>query len=712
MKVYQTNEIRNIALLGGAKSGKTTLAEAMAFEGKAISRIGSVDDINTVSDYREIEIDRKSSVTDSLLYAEFNDRKINIIDTPGIPDFIAEPICALNVVEAAVVLVNATSGIEVGTEIIWRKAANLETPIIFTINQLDHEKANFEETIRQLKESFGEKVTIVQYPINVGANFNAVIDLILHKMISFPANGGPATLSDIPESEKEHFEQMYTLLVEASAQGADDLMEKYFATNDITIDEMRRGIRLGLGNRSIFPVMCVSAKQNKGVSRLLEFIGYNVNPPSLGLGIKTKKGDFFKCSPEKPLSAFVFKTSREPHIGDIAYLKIMSGEITEGQDVINLNTGNKERISQLMVASGKNRVKVEKAVAGDIVLTIKLKDVKFNQTLAAINNEGVIFAGIEYPNPIYIMAIKAVNSTEDEKLGTALNELHQSDPSILVEFSREVKQLIVKCQGEYHINTLKWFLDNLYKIPTVFITPKVPYRETITKPAESMYRHKKQSGGAGQFAEVSMYIEPFVEGMPTQTKYPVRSTETIKLAWGGRLVFNSCVVGGAIDARFMPAILKGVMEKIEDGPLTGSYARDIVVSVFDGKMHPVDSNELAFKLAGRNAFKEAFKNAAPKILEPIYEVDVNVPSDRMGDVMTDLQGRRAMVMGMDSDGSYQTVFAKVPLAEMNRYATVLSSLTSGRAAYGMSFSDYSQVPTDVQSELLKAYESTHAQEED
>ncbi|MEG1498118.1 MAG: elongation factor G [Bacteroidales bacterium] len=712
MRVYKTNEIRNIALLGGAKSGKTSLAEAMAFEGMVISRIGTIEDKNTLSDYREIEMEKGNSVTSSLLYAEINNRKINIIDTPGIPDFIGEPINSLNVVEAALILVNATSGIEVGTEIIWRKAAKLQTPILFVINQLDHEKANFEESIRQLKESFGEKVTIVQYPIQVGNDFDAVIDLVLQKMIKFHKNGEAAEISEIPESEKKRADELYKLLVEASAQGADDLMEKYFETNDLTIEEMRRGIKLGLENRSVFPVMCISAKKNMGVARLLEFIGNNVVAPNEGKGLSTTKDEIILCDALQAFSAFVYKTAKEPHLGDVAFLKIMGGTLKEGQDIINTSTGNKERISQIMVSAGKNRIKIEEAIAGDLIIAIKLKEVKTNQTIAALNNVNIVFKPIKYPEPIFTTAIKALNVTEDEKLGTALNEIHQSDPTLIVEYSKELKQLLIKGQGEYHINTIKWILDHLYKIATEYIVPKIPYRETITKSAEATYKHKKQSGGAGQFAEVYLYIEPFVEGMSKQTKYPIRSSETILLPWGGKLIFNNCIVGGAIDTRFMPAILKGIMEKMEEGPLTGSYARDIVVNVFDGKMHPVDSNEMAFKLAGRAAFKDAFKHASPKILEPIYDVDVNVPSERMGDVMTDLQSRRAMVMGMESDGSYQTILAKVPLAEMNKYATTLSSLTSGRAAYGMKFFEYSPVPLDIQTELLKIYEQSSKNEDE
>ncbi|MDR0763205.1 MAG: elongation factor G [Bacteroidales bacterium] len=709
MKVYSTPDIRNIALVGGAKAGKTLIGEAMAFEGKAISRMGAIEDRNTLSDYREIEIERQNSVVATLLYSEINNKKINIVDCPGIPDYIGEPLGILPVVEAAAVVVNATGGIEVGTEIIWRKIQKQQTPAIIVINQLDSEKANFDDTLRDLKENFGSKVTVIQYPVYNGTEFEGVVDLIFQKYLKFPKGGGVAEVLDIPASEKDKAAELYTALVEASASGADDLMEKYFETNDLTIEEMRRGVKLGLRSQSIYPVMCVSAKQNKGIARLLEFMGNNVTPANEGAGLPDEKGENILADQSKPFSAFVFKTAKEPHLGDVAFLKIMGGTLSEGQDIINNKTGNKERISQLMVVAGKNRVKVEKAEAGDIVITMKLKDVKVGSTLAVAGND-IQYAATVYPEPIFSTAIKADNSADDEKLGTVLNEIHAADPTFIVEYSRELKQIIIKGQGEFHINTVKWMLDKVYKIPTQFLSPKIPYRETITKNAEATYRHKKQSGGAGQFGEVWMLIEPYYDGMPTQTKYPVRGSETHDLSWGGKLVFNNCIVGGAIDARFMPAILKGIMEKMEEGPLTGSYARDIVVNIFDGKMHPVDSNEMAFKLAGRNAFREAFKNAGPKILEPIYLIDVTVPADRMGDVMTDLQGRRAVVMGMNSEGNYQIISAKVPLAEMNRYATTLSSLTSGRATYGMKFSEYQQVPADVQSALLKAYEEAHRED--
>jgi len=712
MKVYQTSEIKNIALVGGAKSGKTTLAEAMAFEGGVITRRGSVEDKNSISDYRDIEIDRKNSVVSSVMYAEHSGKKINIIDVPGFSDFQGELVAALNAVETAVVVINSQIGIEVGTEVAFKHTAKLEMPIMFAMNQLDAEKANFDEQIREMKEFFGEKITIIQYPINAGIGFDSFIDLVTQKMYKYPKGGGQAEISEIPASEKERAEKLHLALVENAASGADDLMEKYFEENDLTIEEVRRGLKLGLASRSVFPVLCCSAKENMGVGRMLEFISNNV--PSANEAIATKtliNGNKVSYDPTAPTILFVFKTSNEQHLGEVAFMKILAGEVNEGMDVLNSKSQSKERLSQIFANSGKNRTKLEKAVAGDIISTIKLKDAKTNATLTSLKNTTDSVTPIAFPEPIYTTAIRALSNTDDEKVGALLNEYCQHDRSMRVELSRELKQTIIKGMGELHINTLKWYFDNQHKIAIEFFAPKIPYRETITKNAEASYRHKKQSGGAGQFGEVYLLIQPFVEGMSNQTKYPVRGTESHELPWGGKLVFNNCIVGGAIDARFLPAIMKGIMEKMEEGPLTGSYARDIVVNVFDGKMHPVDSNELAFRLAGRTAFKEAFKNAGAKILEPIYEIEVEVPSEMMGGVMTDLQGRRAIVMGMDSEGMNQIIKAQVPLAEMYRYSTSLSSLTSGRGWFNMKYKEYQQVPTDVQNVLLKTYEDATKDEE-
>lgn len=710
MKVFQTNEIRNIALIGGAKSGKTTLAEAMIFEGGVITRRGTVEDKNTVSDYRPIEIERQNSVSASILYTLFDNKKINIIDTPGFDDFCGEVISALHVADTAVMLVNGQNGVEVGTEITWRYANRSATPVIFVINHLDQEHANFDETLRQMKAQFGKNVTLMQYPVNAGPGFNTVIDLLKMKQIKFNA-GGKAEISDIPANEKGKAEEMYAALVEELASKDESLMEIYFDKGTLSEEQMQQALKAGLISRTIFPVMCTCAKQNIGVGRLLEFLAGGVPAPNEMPGRKTTDGKILTCKVSDPTSAFIFKTSIEQHIGEISYFKIYAGEITEAMDMVNPVRQSKERLSQIFVANGKNREKIDRMVAGDIGATIKLKNSYTNNTLNSAKNPDDVIEQITFPDPKFRTAVKAKAASDDEKISSILNELAKMDPTLLMGYSRELKQMILQGQGELHLNLAKWHVENLEKIAIEFYAPKIPYRETITKAAKATYRHKKQSGGSGQFGEVHMMIQPWKEGMAEQTEFPIRGRDVIDLEWGGKLQMNNCIVGGAIDARFMPAILKGVMEKMEEGPLTGSYARDIVFNVYDGKMHPVDSNEISFKLAGRNAFKEAFKNAGPKILEPIYDVEVMVPEDKMGEVMTDLQGRRAVIMGMDSEGNYQKIMARVPLAEMNRYSTALSSITSGRATYGMRFAEYAQVPADIQDKLLKAYEEQEKEEE-
>jgi len=711
MKVYQTNEIKNIVLVGGSKSGKTTMAEAMLFEGGVIQRKGSVEDKNTISDYREIELEKQNSVSSTILYTEHSGKKINMIDAPGFDDFIGEVITGFKICETALMVINAQNGIEVGTEIVWRLTNKTHQPLIFVINQLDHDKANFDETIRKMKQDLSEKVTLIQYPLNAGVGFNSIIDLLHMKMYKYPVGGGKPEIVDIPADEKEKAQQLHEKLVEAAAEGEESLMEKFFENGVLTEEEILKGIGLGLINRDIYPVLCASAKHSIGIGRLLEFIANSAPSPNQMPEEKTTEGKVISYKTSDAPILYVFKTQIEQHLGEMSFFKVYQGEITESIDLLNPTTNSKERVSQLFVMAGKNRTKIEKLVAGDIGSTIKLKDTRTNQTLNSAKNQNDIINPLQYPEPKFRTAVKAKNTADDEKLGSILKDIHNTDPTILVEHSRELKQLIVQGQGEQHLNIIKWYLENLHKIEIEFNNPKIPYRETITKSAKAMYRHKKQSGGSGQFGEVHMMIEPWTEGKTDQKEFPIRAREEFPLSWGGKLIFNTCIVGGTIDARFMPAILKGIMEKMEEGPLTGSYARDIVVNIYDGKMHPVDSNEISFKLAGRHAFREAFKNAGPKILEPIYDVEVLVPSDRMGDVMTDLQGRRAIVMGMDSEGNFQKIKARVPLAEMNKYSTMLSSLTSGRATYGMKFADYQQVPSDVQDTLLKAYAAQEKEDE-
>ncbi len=711
MKVYKTSEIRNVALIGGAKSGKTTMAEAMLLEGKTINRKGTIEDKNTASDYKTIEQEREHSVHSALLHTFYDNKKINLLDVPGFADYVGETIAALNVADTAMLLVNAQAGVEATTETAWRQTVAANSPVVFVMNQIDHHTANFDDAVNSIKDYFGDKVTIVQYPVNAGEDFDTIIDLVLMKQMKYKKGGGEPEVSDIPESEMAKAEELHLKLIENAAEGDEALMEKYFENDTLTIEEMREGLRLGLITRAIFPVMVSSAKHGIGVARLLDFISKSCPAPDDMPARKATNGKEFHCSVEEPVALFIFKTSIEQHLGEVSFFKVYGGEISEGLDLINPRTGNKERITQLFVLNGKNRDKVEKAVAGDIVSTIKLKDVQTGDSLCDPKNAEAGFELFALPNPLYTVAIKAVNSADDEKLGALLNEMHKTDPSLGIEFSRELKQLLIKSQGEFHINTVKWYLTKANGLEVEIFVPKVPYRETITKIADASYRHKKQSGGSGQFGEVHMRIQPYVEDYKKPTDFPVRGTEEHDLPWGGKLIFNNCIVGGAIDARFMPAIMKGIMERMTEGPLTGSYARDIIVYVYDGKMHPVDSNEISFKLAGRNAFSMAFKDAGPKIMEPVYDVEIIVPEDMMGAVMTDLQGRRGMIMGMGSKGKNQIIRAKVPGAEMARYATSLSSITSGRGVFSMAFDQYQQVPSDVQEKLLKEYEASQDEED-
>jgi elongation factor G len=718
MKTYQPDQIKNIAVLGNSGSGKTTLSEAMLFNGGIIERRGTVEATNTVSDYRPIEHENGNSIFSTVLYTEFMNNKINILDTPGLDDFSGGVISSLFASDAAVLTINVQNGVEVGTEIHFRHAELMNKPVILVINGLDHEKANYDKSVEMLKERLSNDVVLVQYPVNEGVGFNSVIDVLKMKMLRYSKDGGKAEIVDIPGDQAAKAAELHSALVEKAAESDEALMELFFANDTLTEDEINRGIAKGIATRGMFPVLCISAKNNIGVDRLMEFI-VNEAPSITDMpAVVNTKGNEVKPDPNGPLSVYIFKSSIEEHIGEINYFRVYSGKVTENMDVINANNGTKERLSQLYVNAGKNRTRVPELTLGDIGAFVKLKNTKSGHTLNSQANDPKI-EGIKYPEPKYRTAIKAQSESDDEKLGEALSKIHLEDPTIIVEYSKELKQVIVHGQGEYHLNIMKWHLDNIYKIPTTFNSPKIPYRETITKAAQADYRHKKQSGGAGQFGEVHMIIEPYEEGSQEtsmmkingkEIKLSVRDKEEIKLAWGGKLVYVNCIVGGSIDARFMPAILKGIMEKMEVGPLTGSYARDIRVYVYDGKMHPVDSNEISFRLAGRNAFSMAFKNAAPKILEPVYDVEIMVPSDRMGDVISDLQGRRGMVLGMSSEKRFEVIKAKVPLAEMNKYSTALSSITGGRAMYSMKFAEYAQVPGDVQDAVIKAYAEEEEEE--
>ncbi len=713
MKTYSTTALKNIVLLGHSGSGKTTTAEAMAFEGKTIERKGTVEGESTLSDFTDVEHLYKRSIFSTMLYSEYLDYKINIIDTPGSDDFCGSLFSSFKVADIGVMLVNAQSGFEVGTEIQARYARRHEKPVIFAVNHLDSEKASWDSTIESIFAASQAKPVIVQYPVNAGVEFDTIVDVLMMKMYKFTGTDGAREELDIPESERERALELHNTLVEAAAENDEALMEMYFEKGTLTQDEMRSGLKIGLANRDLIPVFCISAVRSIGIKRLMEFI-INVAPgPLKAPNFRTQDGGNVDADSKAATSIFVYKTALEQHLGEVCYFRVVSGTLKEGDELLNQTSGAKEKLSQLYVVSGKNRVKVSELLAGDIGCTVKLKSTKVNHTLCGAGAEWKINL-IGFPAPKYRCAVKAKNSSDDEKLAEALNRAASDDPSINVEYSKELKQIIVQGQGEHHLNILKWQIENGSKVEIEYFEPRISYRETITRSAASTYRHKKQSGGAGQFGEVSLVIEPYYEGISAPGRYKIdgkevqfniKSTEEIDLEWGGKLVFCSAIVGGAIDARFLPAIMKGIMEKMEEGPLTGSRARDIRVVVYDGKMHPVDSNELSFKLAGRNAFKEAFRNAGPKIMEPIYNVEVIVPSDKMGDVMSDLQNRRAMIEGMSSDKGFENLSARVPLSELFRYSTTLSSLTSGRATYTMKFASYEQVPADVQDKLLKSYKS-------
>ena len=718
MKVYQTNEIKNIALLGNDGSGKTTLTEALLYESGIIKRRGRITAKNTVSDYFPVEQEYGYSVFSTVYHVEWNGKKLNIIDCPGSDDFVGAAITALNVTDTAILLLNGQYGPEVGTQNHFRYTEKLGKPVIFLVNQLDSEKCDFDHVLEQLKENYGSKVVPVQYPLATGPDFNSLIDVLLMKKYSWGPDGGAPTIEDIPAEEMEKAQEWHKALVEAAAEHDETLMERFFESESLTEDEMREGIRKGLAARGMFPVFCVCAGKDMGVRRLMEFLGNVVPFVDEMPVVHNTRGVPVPPDANGPTSLYFFKTAVEPHIGDVQYFKVMSGVVHEGDDLSNADRGSKERMAQLYVCAGANREKVDELRAGDIGCTVKLKDVKTGNTLNGKDCENR-FNFIKYPNPKYTRAIKPVNEADTEKMMAVLNRMREEDPTWVVEQSKELKQILVHGQGEFHLRTLKWRLENNEKLQVQFYEPKIPYRETITKAARADYRHKKQSGGAGQFGEVHLIVEPYYEGMPAPEVYKfngqeykinVKSSETIDLEWGGKLVFVNSVVGGAIDTRFMPAILKGIMSRMEQGPLTGSYARDVRVIVYDGKMHPVDSNEISFMLAGRHAFSEAFKNAGPKILEPIYDVEVFVPSDKLGDVMSDMQGRRGMIMGMSSEKGYEKLAAKVPLKEMSNYSTTLSSLTGGRASFIMKFASYELVPTDVQNKLMKEFEEQEKEE--
>ncbi|MEP6595331.1 MAG: elongation factor G [Ginsengibacter sp.] len=703
MPDFDTTHVKNVVLVGHSASGKTTLAESMLFEAGLIHRRGSVEEKNTVSDYTDLEKERGNSIFSKLLHAPWKGYKINILDTPGYSDFSGEVLTALRVSDTAVMLLNASAGVEVGTDVIWEYTEKLKTPMIFVVNQLDHPKADFTKTVQEAKNHFGNNVVIVQYPINPGLNFNAIVDVLNMVMYKYNEEGGKPQKLPIPDEEKAKAETLHKELIEAIASNDETLMEQYFEKGELTEDEMKTGLHLSMTRHDLFPVFCISAKQNRGVARLMGYID-NVCPPANEMPAQSTNNSTLNCDANGPACIFIYKTVTEQHIGDLSFFKVYSGTIKPGMELVNETTGVTEKINQLFVVEGSKRIPVNQLVAGDIGATLKLRNSHSNNTLHEKGKQ-IELQPIIFPEPVMSIAIANNKKGEEEKLASALHQLKEEDPTMQVEVSPELRQTILHCQGDMHLAVIKWKLLNIYHLDVQYSKSRIAYRETIRKQAEATYRHKKQSGGAGQFGEVALRIEPWYEGMPEPANLTVRGKEEHNLPWGGKLAYYNCIVGGVIDTRFLPAIQKGVMEKMKEGPISGSYVRDIRVCVFDGKMHPVDSNDLSFKLAGMMAFKQAFQQADPQLLEPVYLVEVRCPDELTGNIMGDIQMRRGMVEGIDAEGNFTVVKANVPHAEMHQFASSLRSITQGRARFKMKFDHYAPVSMEQQKKLSEAYKN-------
>ena len=700
MQVYETSRVRNVVLLGHSGSGKTTLAETMAFESGMIKRRGNINAGNTIADHHPLEKEKQKSEFTSFLTLDWRGHKINLIDTPGTSDFIGEVIAPLKISRNNIFVLDAENGVEVGTELLWNYAREYETTSMIVVNKLDHPNADFDKTVEQAKERFGREVVVVQFPFSTGEDFNAIIDVMKMTMYEFPEGGGKPDKLPIPDSVKAKADLLHNQLVEAIAENDESLMDIFFEKGTLDEEELIDGFKLAMLNNQMYPLFCVSAERNMGTGRVMGFIDTAVPSPEEGKPSRLVDGTAYKITENNPKSLLIFRHTYEDHVGDLMYFKVIGGSVKSGDDLYNNRTNSTVRLSSIFMSQGNKRTEVTELKAGDLGVAVKLKDCTANDTLRDKSID-VEFRKVTYPEPTMRLAVKPTKTGDEEKLGSALHQLGKEDPTLMVDHNAELKQLIISGQGEEHLNRVKYLVEQRFKVGAEFYEPRIPYRETITKAVKAQYKHKKQSGGAGQYAEVYLLIEPWTENMAPPADLNVRGTEVIELTWGGKLVFNNCIVGGVIDTRFLPAILKGVMDKMENGPLSGCRARDIRVSVYDGSMHAVDSNEAAFKTAGLMAFKDGFLKAAPQLLEPVYDLEVFVPAEYMGDVMSDLSTRRGQIMGMDSEGSLQKISARVPLSELTRYTTQLKSMTQGRASHRRSFADYAPVPRDIQERVMK-----------
>ncbi len=693
MKEYQTEEIRNIVLLGHASSGKTSLAEAMLFTAGATNRLGRIDDGTTISDYHEDEIARKFSITSSLLHYEWKNRKINIVDSPGYLDFISESKAITRVANLALIVVHARTGVEVGTELVFNFAKEDDLPCWFIVNQLDKEHADFDKVMENLKSSFGKKVFPLQLPVNAGVDFNSVIDILSRKLLVYSKDGkGTVIEEEIPADLKSRVDSLHENVIEFAAESDDELLEKFFEEGTLSEEEILNGLKKAIISRNLFPVFTTSAYNNIGVSNLMDAINKYGPSPSEAKPIKAilnKEEIERKVSEGEPVSLFVFKTISALHIGELSMFKVMSGSVSTGMDLINVRSHKSERIGQIFIMNGKEKREVAHLHAGDLGTVVKLKNTHTADTLSDPKTL-VIYPEIKFPDSVIQVAVEAKTRGDEEKISAGLQTLSDEDPTVSFHFDPELKQTILSGQGELHLTVILERLKKQFNVEIIQIPPRIPYRETIKKRGESKYRHKKQSGGAGQFAEVWMYIEP--------------------LERGSGIEFTNKLVGQNVDRVFVPSVEKGVKFACAEGILAGYMVTDLKTVFYDGKQHPVDSKDIAFQIAGKGAFKECFIDADPILLEPICDLEVIVPEEFMGDVMGDISVRRGKIQGMDSEGSFQKINAKVPLAELYRYSTSLRSMTQGKGMHHQSFSHYEPMPREQQEKVVAEHKREREEE--
>ncbi len=700
----KTENLRNVVLLGHAGSGKTTFVENMLLETESINRLGNVQQESTVSDYTNIERAKQYSIFTSLMHVHWKDSKINIIDTPGANDLVGEVLSGLKVADLGVMMIHARYGVEVGTEMTVEQVEKLNTPLLFVINHMDDHEANYEKSLQEIQSEFGHKIVPIQYPLNQGDGFIRIVDALQRVVYHFPEGGGRPEKEEIPEDEMEKVNRWHNALVEVAAENDETLMEKYFEAGSLSEAELREGLNMALAHGEFYPVFIASAARNMGSGRIMGFIN-DIGPSPVDRPAQPLiNGDVLKCDPTDSTTLMIYKTISEPNVGNVSYFKIYSGTLSKGDVVINTETGVQENFNHIYVSNGKDREEVPRIIAGDLGATTKLRNSHTNNTLNEKDIDRHIDP-IDFPAPRFRMAIVQENTSELDKMAKALQTIQEEDPTLIVEQSAELNQTIMQGQGQLHLDIVGYRLNKSFGVNLQLEPPHIPYRETISRKVDVSYRHKKQSGGSGQFAEVEMRIEPWNESTPLPEDLSVRKEETEDLSWGGTLKFLWCIVGGNIDNRFSNAIKKGILMKMEEGPLSGSRCQNIQVSVYDGKMHTVDSNDMAFQLAAAHAFRRGFVKAGPVVMEPIHHLEILCRDEAMGEILGDLQSRRAHIIGMGTQGHYQKISARIPLAEMEGYSSTLRSLSQGKAKFKSWPQGYDNVPFEVQRSLVKKHDA-------